>query len=313
MHTLRKEFHGTVAPAIYTHHARASLVPDIDALKPHRIGLFGDAVDIGKESQIYLEISDDAKDTFAEQHGVTEFSGRDVYKHGFADRHFTGMMAGAIGNDISKFCLREGLLEEPLSLADHAKLYQTGWFGSMLGSMALAQIGRYQPNARDFGPICSTELTFSKAFEYDNASFFENTSNAVLSPYEIVVDTKSGLHTISLTREATALVHRSIPKRESVGCPVARTAFATTVENYSFLKQRGIVGEGSHSGFVTDESKIDETTKRVVLKQGQYTAIDDVLFAWGRFMNRYVAYFLAIGVSPEGLAPTKADEFLLLD
>lgn len=93
-----------------------------------------------------------------------------------------------------------------------------------------------------------------------------------------------------------------------MGCPVARTSFTATDEQVAFLEQYGHLGESS--GFVKEEGLTVSGLHKI--SQGPYTAIDDVLWHWGDYLLRYGTHLLGRGVNPSGIAPTDANQVILL-
>ncbi len=95
----RKEYHGSISPAVYSHHAREHIVADIQNLGFPEGSLI-DPLDLAHSVAEDLEYSDGQAKEAAKKDGTLELiePGRDpnlnVFYYGYADRHFTALFAG---------------------------------------------------------------------------------------------------------------------------------------------------------------------------------------------------------------------------
>ncbi len=180
-------------------------------------------------------------------------------------------------------------------------MFQTGWFGDIANGMALTKQGVLQPFFGKGG------LSYTAQGELFQRLFGISEGE---EPFVLEVEPVSGLSVVRLTRNAKVAVRSKINRAQSVGCPVARTAFTASEDQVAFLEQHGHLGEAS--GFQADERR---TTGPGLAKvtQGAYTAIDDVLWQWGDFVGRYAHHLLARGSDPSGVQATSANQAVLLD
>jgi len=292
----RKEYHGCISPAVYSRHAREQLIDDIANLSFPRktitdLGVLATSP-VVKDALSYSKARAKSE---AQKNAVYAFTGDpdlSIYGHGYADRHFVPLFAAGIGKDIGGFFGLE------LSMMDYGKMFQTGWFGDIAQQMALTRLGQYQPALnRSVGSTSGTPL-LRRAFGFTGQS------------YTAEVEPESGLQIVKVTREAKTFLRSQIERQKSVGCPVARTAFAASKAQVEFLEEHGHIGESS--GFYVDEQESRESGV-VKLSQGAYTAIDDVLWQWGDYVNRYASYLLARGENPTAIEATSADQVILLN
>lgn len=304
----RKDLHGNISPLVYSRHAKQYLVPKIMGLAfpdriifdPQELALTGTVAD-------GLEVRDSAfgASTFSmlgEKYGVSNVHETlDVFNDGFGDQHFTGMFAGGIGKLAARSLTNAGTIDDQLSLSDYGLMFQTGWFGEIANEMALTQQGLYQPflsgNTDPFKPYYDIE--FRQRFGFEASEIFD-----------IIVDDESGLAYCALSKTAKKALRKRIHRPSSVGCPVARTGVKVTEKQMDFLEEHGHVGD--NSGFYEEENSEDEDGS-VSLEQGEYTAIDDVLWAWGDYVKRFAVYSAEIYPEFEyRLLPTDASKKIVL-
>jgi hypothetical protein len=291
----RKELHGSLSPAVYSHHAREYVIPDINKLPFPEHTLY-DPLELAKTLAEPLAYSDVQSEAQAWADGMWQYTNElGVFSHGYGDRHFTALVAGAFGEQICKFLRNSGAIEVPLSLADHAKMYQTRWFGTMANQLALTgagMLGSFMSHQPEFVPTL-----FVSVFKFRK------------EPYVLEIEPESGLARVSFTKEAKAVTRSFIDRESSVGCPVARTSFTATPEQVNHLEAHGHLDEvtGFHA-----EGRL-ATSGLVKVTQGPRTAIDDVLWHWGDYVERYSKHLLAKGVAPGGIAPTSAGQVVLLE
>lgn len=311
----RKELHGSISPAVYSEHAREVLISDIDAL-PFPNLLTIDPLDIANSSTVIKALGIERSEALhlAQAAGVlhaVDGSNFSVFHYGYGDRHFTPLFAGGIGREINDLLQRDGLTTEPLSLMDYAKMFQTGWFGDIANQMALTNQGQFQPYFKDAqsareGSRYSTPPHRS-GWGVLQAQFEVPAGQS----YRYEVEPDSGLRIIKLTHEARKALHGKIDRKNSVGCPVARTAFKTTLEQADFLHEYGHVGESS--GFYPSQD-LSEQADGVIFYQGCYTAIDDVLWQWGDYLQRYAEHLMSKPLTRiDVIGETGANKVLLLD
>lgn len=316
----RKEFHAEVGPIVYTQHSKDSLAGDMASLPFSQFDIY-DLYKIATRPSIghSLKINETEAARSAGIKGIEMLS---VYASGFDDRHFTILFASTFGVIVSDLLEEEGVVTHPLSLLDQAKMLQTGWFGDLANQMALSAKGVWQPflhkyeKYRDTSPQAKLSkflLKYIQTTERENATFrlpveIEDVTD---KPLSLTIDPDTGLHIVEASHEMKAILRRGLNKKESVGCPVARTSTITSTVNLEFLEDWGYIGEAS--GFASAEQQPVESGK-VKLKQGAYTAIDDIVWLWGDYIERYGLYMLDRGCSsPKLIEPTDANKFVLLD
>lgn len=291
----RKELHGNVSPAVFTRHAREVLAPQIENLDfPSQPTT--DPLKLAESRPVKeaLAYSNSRAELAAKESGISEeVSGIWVFHHGFGDRHFVPLFAGGLGKTIDYRLLDEGLTHEQLSLKDYSRMFQTGWFGTIANQVALTRVGEIQPNIE----------------EHNRLNLGAISSDIVGQPLEFVEEPESGLMVVSVNKQARSILRGMIPKDESVGCPVARTTFSAKPSQVEFLEEFGHLGESS--GFVADEENLTAGGLMKV-SQGAYTAIDDVLLAWGNYVDRYANSLLSQGIT-DSVEATDADKVLLLN
>lgn len=195
----RKCFHGKLSPAIYSRHAREALVPDIHELSFPRqpeLNPLKLAIGVGEK----LRLTDDTRIELAQENGVAAATmGRfNVYKYGYGDRHFALLFAGGIGLDIGKLVQEDKkLINDPLSLMDYGKMFQTGWFGSLANQMALTTQGILQRSLE-----VDTFYPGSSLLDSINKGIRPNRRNelCIVDLYELNQDPDSGLTIVRLTK-----------------------------------------------------------------------------------------------------------------
>jgi len=299
----RRDMHGNISPLVYSRHARQYLVPKIMGLAfpdriifdPQELALTGVVAD-------GLEVRDPQYEKLGENYGVSNIHGYlDVFNDGFGDQHFTGMFAGGIGKLVARSLVEAGKIDDRLSLSDYGLMFQTGWFGDIANEMALTQQGLYQPFLS--GNIDVNGINFDSDFMHRFNLWPHQT-------FDILVDDESGLAYCALSKVAKKSLRKRIHRPTSVGCPVARTGVKVTKKQVDFLEEHEHVGETS--GFYIEEGSEDEDGS-VSLEQGEYTAIDDVLWAWGDYVQRFASYTAQLYPEFEHrLLPTDAGNKIVL-
>jgi hypothetical protein len=307
----RLDSHGSLLPVISSRHAREKIIPDIEALRfpPDLItNPLELAVAAGHEPLAYDERQ---LRRAADKDGVLDIITDDLATSwGYADRNFTPEIAGTVGVWISDFLQRRGLIEEPLSLEDYGKMFQTGWFGEILNDMALTKRNGsltfvHDDSAGDPHIEPDPEEKIRSSLELDPEDEL----------FDIEVEAESGLYILGVTERVRATLRAkmtevggdAVRKEKSVGCPVARTAITATQAQADFLEEHGHLGEAS--GFSVNRT-LD--SGNVLLTQGAYTAADDVAFHWGDYVSRYATHWIARGET-DGVQTTAANQIVLLD
>ncbi len=298
----RKDIHRSISPAVFSKHARETIIPDIVYLDFPPIAILdpkalAESIYVRDE----LEYSQDQASDAAQESGINGiWYERGIFYQGFGDRNFTSLIAGSVGNHISNILLHFNAISEPLSLMDYGKLFQTEWFGDLMNSMALTGQGELAPALRHpTGGIPK----LSKELELED---------------DIIVslrDKETGLFKFVLDETAKRELRARIDRKTSVGCPVARTSFFATPEQVQFLEDHGHLETSGEepvgSGFYKDHELA--ANGLIKLRQSERTAIDDVLFAWGNYITRYAIDLIDRGIDPKGIENTDAREVLLLN
>lgn len=304
----RKDLHGNISPLVYSRHARRHLVPKIMGLAfPDRIIFDPQELALTDTVADGLEVRDSAFGSslfseLGEKYGVSRVHETlDVFNDGFGDQHFTGMFAGGIGKLVARSLMDSGKIDAQLSLSDYGLMFQTGWFGEISNEMALTAQGLYQPYLSGNIEVYD---------EYFDSSFKNRFKFWPYESFDIMIDEESGLAYCALSKIAKKALRKQIHRPTSVGCPVARTGVKVTKKQMDFLEAHDHVGD--YSGFYEEEGSEDEDGS-VSLEQGEYTAIDDVLWAWGDYVQRFAAHTAAIHPEFEDrLLPSTASEKIVL-
>jgi hypothetical protein len=303
----RKDYHGSIAPAVYSHHALSVLARDIDSL-PIPKDDFTRIEELGGLSVIQngLELNYEAAKEYSRCDGVSKLAEHvAIHYWGYGDRHFVPMFASALGSDIGRLLLNEQVIETPLSFTDYAHLFQTGWFGDIANSLALTGQGRIQPNL-NLGSI--TGRPVSHLARVLKRGFYSD----IAEPLVLAEDEESGRVIVKASDELVKVFRGGINRDESVGCPVARTSFTATSEQAAFLESAGHINSAKDGVTFHDVGAVGQSG-RVKISQGVYTAIDHVLWHWGSYVGRYAESRLDNGADPLRYAATSANETVLLD
>lgn len=296
----RREIHSNLSPAIYSHHARKHLIPDIKVL-PFTEVTHTDPLELAMDSSVRggLVIDHLEAREFAKADGIRGIRRFNVFESGYGDRFFTGLFAGAVGRVVSQTLKQKGLIDDPLSLLDYGRMFQTGWFGNIANQMALTRPALLQ---REFEEAYKRGPLYMPNFESELKQPLLN----------IEAEPESGLHIATLSDSAKRFFRKELREAtaKSVGCPVARTSFTASSKQAEFLAEHGHLGESS--GYYVDQDHVS-ANGRVKLSRDVYTVIDDALWQWGDYVERYAKVLLERGCDPEGIVPSRADQVLLID
>ncbi len=300
--TCRKDMLSSIAPVVYTRHAREAIMPDIAGLPfPETETTNLVSLAMSRTVRNVLELSQRQAKSLARKNGVKSLASKhDIFHWGYGDRHFPSELSAVFALEIGRFLLREEVIKEELSMKDSAKMFQTGWFGDIANQMALAGRGFIQPFCDHYQYQADTT-----SFKTD---FFDARYRYKGEVFETELEPESGLSIVKLTMGAKKVVRGTI-LRSGVGCPVARTSVMATEAQVKFLEDHGHL-EGS--GFYIDQD-IETESGRIKLSQGAYTAIDDVIWQWGEYVDRYADHLLQADPGLLGVAATGANERVLLD
>ncbi len=293
---------------VYSRHARQEILADMSKLRfPNEAIIDPLQLALSKEVRYSLDYSRKQAKAHAKKAGMTDvLFGHSVHLYGYGDRHFTAEFASGLGREVSDFLQAKEVITNPFSLRDYAKLFQTGWFGDMLNQCAITGIGMLQPYYDHHGRRLFKNGFLKPAKPKDNA---QQNNAADYEPYATEIDPDSSLAIVRLTKEAKMILRANMSKPIGVGCPVARTAIKATRAQVDFLESEDHM---ELSGFWADERQM-ATEGMVKLCQGPYTAIDDVAWQWGDYVDRYARSLLATGHNQEGIELTAASRSVLLD
>jgi hypothetical protein len=293
----RKELHASISPAVYSKHARTDLIPTISKLAfiDERIT---DPIDLAKRTSGAFYLTPNQIENNAKNDGIYELAEtHKIFARGYGDRNFTNNFAGWAGRNVAELIERTGLLDKPLSLMDYGKMFQTGWFGQIANQAALT------------GPAVFQGLVGCRGLDYSRSELELYTKRKIEKVFDTTIDPESSLLTIVLTKEIKAGLRGLIDSDNSIGCPVARTSFTATERQVAFLEKYNHLGPDS--GYYEEEELT--TSGLVKITRPAYTVIDETLWQWGDYVSRYGTHLLGKGEDPNGIAPTNADEVLLLN
>ena len=269
------ELHRNVLPATAATHVYERIVPDIEALDFPDAGLCS-PVRLAQYARSELNYPYMERRQLARDTGIAELAeSRHVFHHGYGSIHLTPLTAGVIGMEINALLRAKGLIDDDLSLEEYGAMFQEAWFGDILNDTAMTRKSVVEPAA-----IAVLDKGSKKGFFGEATGYEQN-------PYVISNDEETGLYSVRLKKEVKVALRAKIRPSEGSGCPVARTSFSMTRMQAEYLVENKFIGE--KSGYHLSERTLASSGMVLACRPDQYTPIDDVVWSWGRYIQRYAA------------------------
>jgi hypothetical protein len=301
----RKEFHGGLSPAIYTRFALENIVPRIEnftfpgELIDDPIQLYSATIDINSNNED--GITRRSVTQLANDYGIKDLTVmQDIHRFGFGDQNFIPMFTSGLSVVVGNYIQIENISQE-ISLTDHAKIMQSSWFRTMATQLALTGAGILQPALLNAIEKHNVPNFLERAYRTNREKIIEHQK-----------DDSSGLFNLYFSKSFIAKVRDGLQlyKDISVGCPVARTAFATSTNHANFLKNNGHLDESS--GFYIDKELPSGKVK--IERRDDVTVIDEALVTWADYVYRYANSKLFEDLQPaEGIISTDLENKINLD
>lgn len=269
------ELHRSVLPATAATHAYERIIPDIEALDFPDAGLCS-PVRLAQYARSELNYPYMERRQLARDTGIAELAeSRYVLDHSFGSIHLTPLIASVIGMEINALLNAEDLINDDLSLEEYGAMFQTAWFGDILNDAAMTRRGIVEP------AISAVLDGGSKKGYFGEAAGYEQ------NPYDILKDEETGLHSVRLKKEVKVALRAKIRHSDGSGCPVARTSFSMTRKQADYLVENEFIG--GKSGYYLSERTLASSGMVLACRPDEYTPIDDVVWSWGRYIQRYAA------------------------
>ena len=269
------ELHRNVLPATAATHVYERIVPDIEALDFPDAGLCS-PVRLAQYARSELNYPYMERRQLARDTGIAELAeSRHVFHHGYGSIHLTPLTAGVIGMEINALLRAKGLIDDDLSLEEYGAMFQEAWFGDILNDTAMTRKSVVEPAA-----IAVLDKGSKKGFFGEATGYEQN-------PYVISNDEETGLYSVRLKKEVKVALRAKIRPSDGSGCPVARTSFPMTRKQADYLVENEFIG--GKSGYYLSERTLASSGMVLACRPDQYTPIDDVVWSWGRYIQRYAA------------------------